>query len=94
MTVDSVEISLRAVVDYVAGRIDRQTFEQAVHPDWLQVLRQHLSNGAGVSAVSINRHPNTDDDGLVIQFAGYDTSAAPFRSTSQEKSSGEEPNGS
>jgi hypothetical protein len=79
MTVDSVELSLRAVVDYVAGRIDRQTFEQAVHPDWLLMLRQHLSSGAGVSAVSINRYPNTDDDGLVIQFAGYDTSAAPFR---------------
>ena len=94
MTDDSVELSLRAVVDYVAGRIDREMFEQVVHPDWLGMLRQHLSNGAGVSAVSIERHPNTDDDGLVIHFGKYDTAAAPFRPTSRDEVPGDKRNDS
>lgn len=80
MTVNSVEISLRAAVDYLAGRIDRPAFERIVHPDWLRLLRRHLSDGGGVTDVSIKRYPGTDDDGLVVSFSGYDASATPFRS--------------
>jgi hypothetical protein len=80
MTVNSVEISLRAAMDYLAGRIDRPAFERIVHPYWLGLLRQHLSAGGGVSDVSIKGHPGTDDDGFVITFGGYEASTAPFRS--------------
>ena len=69
-------------------------FEQVVHPDWLRMLRQHLSDGAGVSAVSIERYPNTDDDGLVFHFGEYDTAAAPFRPTSREEVQGDKQNDS
>jgi hypothetical protein len=87
MCVNSVEISLRAAMDYLAGRIDRPVFERIVHPDWLGLLRQHLSRGGSVSGVSVARYPGTDDDGFVITFGGYDASVAPFRSTPREEAS-------
>jgi hypothetical protein len=92
MTVNSVEISLRAAMDYLAGRIDRAAFERIVHPDWLRMLRKHLGDGHGVSGVSIKRYSGADDDGFVIDFGGHDASAASFRPIPQEDATGRENN--
>jgi len=74
-----IEISLRAVMDYVSGLIDREEFERIVHTDWLQQLRTRLEHGRSISAVSIDRHPEIDDDLLTIEFGDYDAARAPFR---------------
>jgi hypothetical protein len=41
MTDNSVEMSLRGVMDYLAGRIDRAEFETIVPSDWLANLRRN-----------------------------------------------------
>jgi len=79
MTHNSVEFSLRAVVDYLSGRIGRDEFEQLAHQDWVERLRNWLDEGRGVANTSINRTPDTDDDGLVITLSDHDAASAPFR---------------
>ena len=82
MKCDSVEISLRAAVNYLAGRIDRTEFERAVHPDWLADMRRRLDRGSGVADVSIASAVGEDDDGLVITFREHDAANASFRTPS------------
>src|SRR5437773_6608325 len=50
-TYNSLEVSLRAVMDYLAGRIDRNTFETIVHPDWLAHLKEWLDQGRSIERV-------------------------------------------
>jgi len=75
----SVEISLRGVMDYLAGRIEREEFEKIVPTDWLAHLRRNLDRGSGIREVSIKRCPGEDDDGLVITFGGHDPAISLFR---------------
>ena len=79
MTHNSLEVSLRAAMDYLAGRTDRNSFERIVHPDWLAHLKEWLDQGRSVESVSIREHPGEDDDGLLIRFAEHDPAASPFR---------------
>ena len=81
MTEDSVEISLRAAMDYLTGRIDRYGFHRVVSPDWLAYLRNCLDQGMGISEISIGRRPAEDDDSLLIKLSAHDAAAAPFRTT-------------
>lgn len=85
MTEDSIEISLRAVMDYLTDRIDRAKFERTAGPDWLRYLRRCLDQGRGISGVSILPHPAEDDDGLVIRLKAHDAAAAPFRTTAPKE---------
>ena len=78
MTADAIEFSLRAAIDYLAGRIDRAEFENAVHPDWLAQLRRYLDKGMSVSEIAIVPHAGEDDDGLRIAFGATDAATAPF----------------
>jgi len=79
MTYNSLEVSLRAVMDYLAGRIDRNTFERIVHPDWLARLKEWLNQGRSIESVSIKEGLGKDDDGLLIRFAEHDPATSPFR---------------
>jgi hypothetical protein len=85
MTEDSIEISLRAAMDYLTGRIDRAEFEHVVSPDWLGYLRRCLDNGRGISDVSIFPRSAEDDDGLIIRLKAHDAAAAPFRTTAPKE---------
>jgi hypothetical protein len=79
MTHNSLELSLRAVMDYLAGRIDRKEFESIVHPDWLLQLKNRLDQGRAIENVAINCSPGEDDDGLVITFGVHDAAKSLFR---------------
>ncbi len=79
-THNSLELSLRAVMDYLAGNIDRKEFERVGHPDFLLKLRKRLDQGLVIENVAIRRSPGEDDDGLVITFGTHDAAKAPFRS--------------
>jgi hypothetical protein len=80
MTAQYVELSLRATIAYLAGRIDRAEYEHSVSPDWLQQLGRNLDFGKRVTGVSISEGPGRDDDGLVITFGEPDPAMSPFRS--------------
>ena len=47
MAAHLVEMSLRGVMDYLAGRIERAEFETIVPNDWLAHLRRNLDRGNG-----------------------------------------------
>jgi hypothetical protein len=79
MTHNSLAVSLRAVMDYLAGRIDRKEFENIVHPDWLVELRNRLDQGRAIENIVITRSPGQDDDDLVITFGGHDAAKSQFR---------------
>ncbi len=81
MKANSIEISLRGTMDYLAGRIDRAEYERVVAPDWLTHLRRRLDEGISVCDVSIMRHPGEDDDGLVLVFGDKDPAMSLFRRT-------------
>jgi hypothetical protein len=85
MSARSVEFSLRAVMDYLAGSIDRAEFERIVPSDWLEYLRKRLDAGSSISNLFINRNADSDDDGLVIEFGGHDAARVPFREPSNNK---------
>lgn len=78
MTDRSIELSMRAAIDYIAGRIDRAEFERAVHPDWLAHLRRNLEQGRAITNVQIAPYEDEDDDGLVITFGPRNAAAVPF----------------
>jgi hypothetical protein len=86
MSSHSVEISLRATIEYLAGRIDRTEYEHAVPTDWLAQLRRSLDLGKRVSSVSITKHPDRDDDGLVVTFGEPDPAMSPFRAPTRKDS--------
>jgi hypothetical protein len=78
MTHHTVEISVRATLDYIAGRIDRAEFERIVNPGILEQLKRMLDEGSGVSSVTMGA-PVNDDEGLLIRFSDHDAANAPFR---------------
>ena len=79
MTNTSLEVSLRAVMDYLAGRIDRSAFENIVHPDLVAQLKKRLDEGRSIESVSVELGRGTDDDGLLIRFGEHDAAKSPFR---------------
>lgn len=79
MAHDTLELSLRAVMDYLAGNIDRNAFERIVNPDWVAQLKKRLDQGRAVQGIDINRSSGEDDDGLVITFGGHDPAQSAFR---------------
>jgi len=79
MTHNSLEMSLRAVMDYLAGRLDRTTFERTVHSDWIAQLKKRLDEGRSVDDVTIKRGIGEDDDHLVIRFGEHEPAISPFR---------------
>jgi hypothetical protein len=81
MSRNSVEVSLRAVMGYLAGRIDRVEFERIVPTDFLAHLRRSMDRGRLISDVSIKRCPGEDDDGLIISFGDVDAAVSPFRAS-------------
>ena len=76
---NAVKISLRATMDYLAGRIDRTEYERVVPPEWLTYLRQRIERGVRIRDVSISRNDDRDDDSLVIAFGDADPATSPFR---------------
>jgi hypothetical protein len=76
---DSLEMSLRAVMDYLAGRLDRASFERIVNPGWVAELKKRLDEGRSVDDVSIQRCAGEDDDRLIVRFGEHDPAASPFR---------------
>jgi hypothetical protein len=74
-----MELPLRAVMDYLAGRIDRAEFERAAGPLTLDWLRRLLDGGSSVANVAVSQFPEEDDDGLILHLREYDAGAAPFR---------------
>lgn len=74
-----IEISLRAVMDYVSGLTDRSQFELRVNPHWISQLRRRLEEGRSIESVTIERHPGRDDDGLVLRFGDHDAARSTFR---------------
>jgi len=86
MSANSIEISLRATMEYLAGRIDRAQYELAVPSDWLAHLGRNLERGSSITEVSISRSPDRNDDGLVITFGDdADPAMSPFRSSNARK---------
>ena len=79
MTHNSIEVSLRGVLDYLTGRIDRPQFESIVHSDWLAMLQKRLDQGRSIESITMKPSPGEDDDGLVITFGDYDAARAPFQ---------------
>ena len=79
MTHDSLEISLRAVMEYLAGRLERNAFERIVHPDWVAQLKKRLEQGRSVDDVSVKQGIGEDDDRLVIRFGEHDPAISHFR---------------
>jgi hypothetical protein len=79
MTDDSLEISLRATMDYLAGRSNRTDFERTVHGHWLAELKNRLEQGKSIDSVSVERGDTEDDHRLVIKFGDHDPAISPFR---------------
>jgi hypothetical protein len=86
MTDDSLEISLRAVMEYLAGRMERSAFERIVHPDWIAQLKNRLEQGRSVDDVSVKKGIGEDDDRLVIRFGEHDPAISHFRVPRPSKS--------
>jgi hypothetical protein len=78
MTAKTMEISLRATMEYLAGCIDRRQYEQLASRCLLESLRQRLTSGIGIEEVTIGRESDRDDDRLVIRFGDADPARAPF----------------
>jgi hypothetical protein len=75
---EQISISARAVIEYIAGVIDRQRFEILTDSWMLQNLRQALEGGATVHSMCVRRNPDRDDDALDIRWRERDPAASPF----------------
>jgi len=78
-----IEISLRATMDYLAGRITREEYDGVVPADWIAYLRRRLDEGREITSVSVSKRSDLDDDRLRIQFGDADPACTPFRPTSK-----------
>jgi hypothetical protein len=72
-------LSARAVVDYVAGRIDRQRFEMLTDAQSLGILERDLENGSLVTSIILSRRNDLDDDELELHWGLPDERASPFK---------------
>jgi hypothetical protein len=72
-------LSSRAVLDYVSGRIDRPQFERLVDDFALKVLRKGLEEGRLPVELKLNHDETKDDDTIVIRLGAPDPAVSPFR---------------
>lgn len=75
----TMEVSLRATMEFLAGYIDRAQYEQVIGRTALAWLRRDLESGRGIDEVTIRRNPDKDDDLLVIRLGEADAATSPFK---------------
>jgi hypothetical protein len=73
------EVSSRAVIDYISGRINRPEFERLIDDLSMKVLRNGLDQGRLPVEIKLNRGEPADDDTIVIQLGEPDAAVASFR---------------
>jgi hypothetical protein len=78
----SLKVSLRATMDYLAGRIDKTEYEHVVPPEFRDYLRRRIEGGMSIREVSISKSADQDDDTLVITFGARDPATSLFRARS------------
>ena len=71
-------LSSRTLLDYVAGKIDRTTFEQLVNSHPLEILRRRLDEGSLPTEVKLIKSEEKDDDAILIRLGRPDAAASPF----------------
>jgi hypothetical protein len=64
----TISLSARAVIDYVAGRIDRQRFEVLADSWTLSILRKALDSGNAVHSLRLVPHTLSDDDDIILEW--------------------------
>jgi len=92
----SVKISARQLLEFLAGKQSIEDFTKDLASDRLpNPFHQMLEQGRLISSVTIEHHPENDDDTAIIEFGPPDPAVSPFRIKGNlTKSSSAEPGAS
>jgi hypothetical protein len=76
----SVKISARQLLKFLAGKQSIEEFTKHLASDRLpNPFHQMLEQGRLISSVTIEHHPEKDDDTAIIEFGPPDAAVSPFR---------------
>jgi hypothetical protein len=73
-----LSLSSRSVFDYLAGRIERATFETFVNYHPLEILKARLDEGCLPEEVTLLKSKEKDDDTVFVRLGRPDPAVAPF----------------
>jgi hypothetical protein len=81
MTESAVKISVRVLLEYLAGRITREEFldRHGRHQRFVSLFEQKLRRGQLLVGAAIKHEPDRDDDWIEFEFGPPDPALAPLR---------------
>ncbi len=81
MSEATVQISARVLMEYLAGRIDRDEFlaRHGVDQGFVSLFEQKLRCGQLLIEAEVRHEPDRDDDWVVFRFGPPDPAVAPLR---------------
>jgi hypothetical protein len=86
MTNDEIKISVRTLVELLAGKLNQQKFMEDHHfaptkerPQTLSFFQRQIARGRTLQSVSLQKCEHEDDDWLVMKFGGPDPAVSEFR---------------
>jgi hypothetical protein len=75
-----IEMSARMLLEILAGELSVRDFEQNYRMDAAQnPFRNMLKRGRLIEGITVEPHPEADDDRVTIRFGNPDPAIAPFR---------------
>lgn len=78
LSAGNIRLSARAVMDYLAGRLDRDQFLLRADAWTLSILKKWLDEGNLVDGIDLVKNANCDDDELVLHVRRSDPAVSPF----------------
>lgn len=76
----SIELSARMLLEILAGKLSIGEFMQVYRKDEAQnPFKRMLEQGRLIEEITVEPHPETDDDRVTIRFGKPDSAIAPFR---------------
>jgi hypothetical protein len=75
-----IEMSARMLLEILAGQLSTRDFEQNYRMEGAQnPFRRMLEQGRLIEGITVEPHPEADDDRVTIRFGKPDSAIAPFR---------------
>ena len=89
MTRNNVRISVRELLDLLAGKLEQKTFVENHGTGNANIFSIFRSHGKMITEARVEHRPDDDDDWMVLEFSAGDPAVSEFR----VPKSGESPQG-